>query len=230
MDQPRIRAKPILGIPLSTPTMVSRAPESNLVSGITWNLSCISFVPQPFGGLRFPTLKSLLMIYHASFDEVNDDFSLIEIDPIFDVVSSATSYLRHITFSAIPISGMDIISVLQVIPHLVSLVIHDLNPNDYELPEAPSHLLYPIDEDLLQQLTAPLSGLPFLSSLNSIELVWTQNLDEGTVMDMVESRRWCEAPLERPTLGKLERHINLAPTTHQRLRDLRKGGLAFSKE
>ncbi|KAK0220684.1 hypothetical protein IW262DRAFT_1483070 [Armillaria fumosa] len=240
IDHPRIRAKPILGIPLSTPAMnvitsvlpqpISRAPESNLVSGLTWNLSCTSFVPQLFGGLRFPALKSLLMIYHASFDEEDVDYSLIGVNPIFDVVSSAASNLRHITFSAIPISGMDIISVLQVLPQLVSLVIHDPNPNDHELPEAPSHLMYPIDEVLLQHLTAPPSGLPFLSSLNFIELVWTQDLDEGAVMDMIESRRWCEAPLERATLGKLERHINLAPTTHQRLRDLRKGGLAFSKE
>ncbi|KAK0184938.1 hypothetical protein F5146DRAFT_1144587 [Armillaria mellea] len=212
------------------PQTIRRPPESNLISRITWNLSRTSFVPQPFGGLRFPTLNSLLMKYHASFDEEDDDYSSIGVDLILNVVSSAASKLQHVTFSAIPISGMEIISTLQILPRLVSLVIHDPNPNDCELPEAPSHLLYPIDEHLLQQLTASPAGLPFLASLNSIELVWTENIDEGAVMDMIESRRWCEASLERATLGKLEPHVNLAPTTHQRLRDLRKGGLAFSKE
>lgn len=210
--------------------VASRVPKSNLVSCLTWNLSCTSFVPQPFGRLPFNSLDSLLMIYHAAFDEEDDDRSLIGVDPILNVVSYSASRLQHITFSAIPISGMDIISVLQALPQLGSLVVHDPNPNDYELSEAPLDLLYPIDEHLLHQLTASPSGLPFLPSLKSIELVWTQDLDEGAVMDMIESRRWCEAPLERATLGKLERHINLAPTTHQRLRDLRKGGLAFSKE
>ncbi|KAG7443487.1 uncharacterized protein BT62DRAFT_1009301 [Guyanagaster necrorhizus] len=56
-----------------------------------------------------------------------------------------------------------------------------------------------------------------------------QDLDESAVMDMIESRRWCETPLERATLEKLEPHINMAPATHQRLRHLRKGRLAFSE-
>ncbi|KAK0442644.1 hypothetical protein EV421DRAFT_570599 [Armillaria borealis] len=210
--------------------VASRVPKSSLVSCLTWNLSCTSFVPQPFGRLHFNNLDSLLMIYHAAFDEEDDDRSLIGVDPILNVVSYSASRIQHITFSAIPISGMDIISVLQALPQLGSLIVHDPNPNDYELSEASLDLLYPIDEHLLHRLTASPSGLPFLPSLKSIELVWTQDLDEGAVMDMIESRRWCETPLERATLGKLERHINLAPTTHQRLRDLRKGGLAFSKE
>ncbi|KAK0457228.1 uncharacterized protein EV420DRAFT_513807 [Desarmillaria tabescens] len=208
------------------------APTSNLVSRLTWNLSGSSFIEKPFQGLRFKNLDTLHMIYHPEFDDEEDNNdAVIGIGPILDVVCYSASRLQHITFAAIPISGMDIIRILQDLPQLGSLIIHDPNPNDFELPDTPPHrLLCPIDEHLLYQLTAPPSGLPFLPCLKSIELVWTQDIDETTVMDMIESRRGCDTPLQRATLGKLERHINLAPATHQRLRSLRKGGLEFLEE
>ncbi|KAK0203271.1 hypothetical protein DFS33DRAFT_1385623 [Desarmillaria ectypa] len=230
IDRPHRRATPPCRVQLRFPVLWMgtqvfpqiKAPASNLVSCLTWNLTCSSFVPKPFEDLHFNSLDSLL-------DEEMMDDSLIGVDPISEVVSYSASRLQHITFAAMPISGMDIISIVQILPQIRSLVIHDPDPNDYELPDASLHrLLYPIDEHLLHQLTAPPSGSPFLSRLKSIE--WTQDIDESAVIDMIESRRGCDTPLGRATLGKLERHIDLSSATHQRLRDLRKSGLAFSEE
>lgn len=164
---------------------------------------------------RFPSLTSLDI---SILDTENS--RPFPTDSLMLLLQQSECELQHLVLKKVPIPCKDMISILDVIPTLVFLTIHE--------PASPQLYKHCITNEFLRYLMV----YPVLPKLESLELVWSYDAYEECIMNMVESRVkepfvYGGAQLERIVLGR-RNGVDLELSTIERMNFLRKHGLQIS--
>ncbi|KAF9035006.1 hypothetical protein BDZ89DRAFT_1225817 [Hymenopellis radicata] len=160
-----------------------------------------------FASIRFQDLESLTLEYTG--DIARMPFSPSVHGFLADGSLANMSSLKALVIHLVPLRRSDIMNIVRALPRLALL----------DLRETSCHTL-PVYQMISPGLINQLRDNQVLPMLETLKLIWFQDIDEVALMDMIESRGF-----EGITIGCGKPYQKLSENTNHRLMMMREAGM-----